>query len=77
MEEGERIDVFEFERNETEKVMVSMSKFRGNLLADLRIFFVNEDNEWRPTKKGVSIPADKLSELKEAVNKLVELAGKE
>lgn len=74
MEEGERVEVFEFERNPTEKVVVSMSVFKGRQLADLRTYYESEEDEWRPTKKGVSVPVEKLPELKEAVDKLIKLA---
>lgn len=74
MEEGERVEVFEFERNPTEKVVVSMSVFKGRQLADLRTYYESEEGEWRPTKKGVSIPVEKLPELKESVDKLIKIA---
>jgi hypothetical protein len=74
MEEGERVEVYEFERNPTEKVIVSLSVFKGRTLADLRTYYESEDGEWRPTKKGISVPAEKLPDLKEAVDKLISLA---
>lgn len=57
-----------FEKNSFEEVRISLTKFKGKELIDLRVYYRPEDGEeMRPTKKGITISLDKFSELKNAV----------
>ena len=58
------------EKSENERVRVALNEFSGKMLLDIRTYFQAEDGDWRPTKKGVSLGADKLDELKESLTKL-------
>lgn len=55
-------------KNQTEKVVVSLSEFNGHHLIDIRVhtaFVQGEDA--RPTKKGVSLAIGRLPTLIEAL----------
>ena len=54
----------------TEEVRVSIKKFRKKHYIDLRIYFLNDEGEWKPTKKGISLSTDFISDLKRAVEAL-------
>ena len=62
--------VAEMEKGFSEKIVFSFSTFRGKNYADIRIYYEDDEGEWKPTKKGVAIAVDRVSEFKE---RLVEL----
>lgn len=59
------------EKNDLEQIQISISTFRKKRYLDIRTFY-REDEEtedWKPTKKGISINTEMLEEFKEIVNK--------
>lgn len=66
---------FELERSETERLIVEDSEYKGHQLVSLRIYFLSKDEEWLPTKKGVTFKRDQLDEVLDMLNKIK--AGKE
>ena len=58
------------DKSEAERVRIAVNEFKEKLFLDIRQYYQAEDGDWRPTKKGVSLPADKLDELKTALEKL-------
>jgi hypothetical protein len=61
---------FELERSPTEKLVIENSEYKGHDLVSLRIYFLSNDDEWLPTKKGVTFRRDQLDEVLEALNKI-------
>ena len=59
--------VSSFKRNPTEEVRATLKEFRGRRYLDLRIYYQDDQGEWKPTRKGVSLSTDFMPELKEAV----------
>ncbi len=53
----------EIERNRTEKIRIELSNYRGKDFISVRIYFLADNGEWRPTKKGVTVRPDQLDEL--------------
>jgi hypothetical protein len=68
-ETSENVVVFEFERGYDSVIRASVSTYRGKEYLDLRLW-VTIDGELRPTKKGLSVHRDYLTELREAVERL-------
>jgi hypothetical protein len=67
-----------FKRNPTEEVRAGIKEFKGRRYIDLRIYYMDDQGEWKPTRKGISLSTDFMPELKEAVGKLeAELANAE
>ena len=60
-------------KNPTEEVRVSLTSYRGHDLVDIRVFYQDEQGEWRPTKRGVSLSVDSFAELRDAVVKAEEM----
>jgi hypothetical protein len=58
------------EKREGERIRIGFNEYEGREYIDIRQQYQTEEEEWRPTKKGVTLPADKLDELKEAVARL-------
>jgi hypothetical protein len=64
----------DLERNATEVVRVSAEEFKGRKYIDIRIYFKDNEGEWRPTKKGVTVQPDKIDELMGLLRKAQEQA---
>jgi len=60
-------------KNPTEEVRVSLTSYRGYDLVDIRVYYQDEQGEWRPTKRGVSLPIDSFGELRDAISKVEEM----
>lgn len=54
---------FEIERNETERLMIEDSEYKGHQLVSMRIHFLSKEDEWLPTKKGVTFKREQLDEV--------------
>ena len=56
-------------RNETEVLRVSAEEYKGRKYVDVRVYFANDEGEWKPTKKGVTIQPEKVEEFIDLVRK--------
>jgi len=54
---------FELERSDTERLIIESSNYKGHDLVSLRIYFLSKEEEWLPTKKGVTFRRDQLDEV--------------
>ena len=61
---------FELERSPTEKLVIENTEYKGHDLVSLRIYFLSNDDEWLPTKKGVTFRRDQLDEVLDGLNKI-------
>ncbi|MGD0231653.1 MAG: transcriptional coactivator p15/PC4 family protein [Syntrophorhabdales bacterium] len=59
----------EIERGETEVLRISTEEYKGRKYVDLRIYFENNDGEWKPTKKGVTVQPERLEDFMELIRK--------
>jgi hypothetical protein len=59
--------VAQFEKNATEVLRISLTEFRGHQLIDARIYYSDDEGQYRPTKKGVSLAVGLYPELKKAM----------
>ncbi|MBI5142982.1 MAG: transcriptional coactivator p15/PC4 family protein [Nitrospirae bacterium] len=57
----------ELTKNSTEKYLVQVRDYRGREFIDLRVYYLDDSGEWCPTKKGLTITADKVSKLVELI----------
>ncbi len=59
------------DRGAGRQIQVRLNEFKGKRYVDLRQFYLDEEQEvYKPTQKGVSIPVEQFGELKEALAKL-------
>jgi len=61
---------FELERSDTEKLVIESSQYKGLDLVSLRIYFLSKDEEWLPTKKGVTFRREQLDEVLGFLNQI-------
>ena len=60
----------EIQKNKTETIVISEKEFRGNEYIDIRVFYRDDNEDLKPTKKGVMIKKDLLGEFKEAISSI-------
>ena len=59
--------IAQFEKNATEVVRVSLTEYRGRKLVDVRVYYSDDEGQYRPTKKGVSLSVDVYPDFKRAL----------
>jgi hypothetical protein len=62
--------IAQFEKNATEVVRVSLTEYRGRKLVDVRVHYTDDEGQYRPTKKGVSLSLDIYPDFKRALTAL-------
>lgn len=55
-----------------DRIIVTVKEFRGKQYIDIRTYFENDEGDWIPTKKGISLTPDNL----DAVIKFLQQAKK-
>lgn len=59
--------IAQFEKNATEVVRVSLTEFRGHKLIDIRVYYSDDEGQYKPTKKGVSLSVGLYTDFKKGV----------
>ena len=59
----------DIERGETEVLRISAEEYKGRKYIDVRIYFENDEGEWKPTKKGVTLQPDKVDAFLDLIRK--------
>lgn len=60
----------EMDKGWNEKIVFGVSEFRGKNYANIRIFYEDDEGEWKPTKKGISVNLENFTEFKERLEEL-------
>jgi hypothetical protein len=68
-ETEERIAVHEKSRGET--INVYIGEYAGRKYLHIREWYLDKDQEEKPTKKGVAIPVEKVEALRDAIDRLL------
>lgn len=55
------------ERGPGQQIQVRLTTFRGREYLDLRNFYLDENEGWKPTKKGIAVPLELYEELMTAL----------
>lgn len=62
--------IAQFEKNATEVVRLSLTEYRGHKLVDIRVYYSDDEGQFRPTKKGVSLAVGLYADFQRAVHAL-------
>ena len=65
--------IAQFEKNATEVVRVSLSEYRGHKLFDVRVYYSDDEGQYKPTRKGVSLSVNLYTDFKRAMMALEKL----
>jgi len=60
----------EMDKGWNEKIVFGVSEFRGKNYANIRIFYEDDEGEWKPTKKGISVNLEDFGEFKQRLEEL-------
>ena len=67
METTTNTTIHAFKKSETEEVRLCLRSFKGKSYLDLRTFFRSKGmGEFKPTRKGLTLPAELAPELEKA-----------
>lgn len=69
---GEEKLIRAFDRGAGQQLQVRLVTFRGREYLDLRNFYLDENDEWKPTRKGIAIPLELYDELMAALKEVGE-----
>ena len=47
--------IAELEKNAGEVIRVSLAEFHNHRFVDCRVYYQDDQGEWRPTKKGIAL----------------------
>jgi hypothetical protein len=59
--------IAQFEKNATEVIRVSLSEYRGHKLFDVRVYYSDDEGQYKPTRKGVSLSVNLYTDFKRAM----------
>lgn len=66
-ESDEALNVGFMEMNATQKLIFSISTFKGKKYFSVRTWFQAESGEWAPTKKGINLSFEKFEDFAKMV----------
>ncbi len=49
-------------------IRIEKKEYKGHTFIDIRKYYQDGDGNWLPTKKGVTIPLDKINDVIEALS---------
>ena len=67
-----RQKVFSFEKFPNEELQFAIQERRGKTFIEMRVFYIQEDGSKVSTNQGLFMSVDKLEDLKEGVNRLIQ-----
>lgn len=59
---GGTMQIGELEKGK-DKIIISLKEFKGKQYIDIRTYFENQEGEWIPTKKGISLTPENLDDV--------------
>ena len=67
MAEAEERLIKTIERGPGQQIHIRLVTFRGREYLDLRNFYLDDNEEWKPTRKGIAVPLELYEELMAAL----------
>ena len=64
---ADSLNIGYMELNSTQKLIFSISTFKGKKYFSVRTWFQAESGEWAPTKKGINLSFDKFEEFEKMI----------
>ena len=64
----------EIEKGE-DLVKVSLTEFKGRQYVEVRTYYMADDGEWKPTRKGITLAPDLMKQVSSALNKALDDLG--
>lgn len=64
--------IHRIERSQIERLEFDFCEFGGHTYYDLRKHFAKQGTEFEPSRKGLSIPADLLEDVRAGIDKMIQ-----
>lgn len=61
--------IAEVQKNVKERIQIIVTEYHGHKFVDCRVYSEDDNGAWRPTKKGIALNGDCISEVIEALQK--------
>ena len=61
--------ISEIEKNLKEKIRVSIEEYRGTRFIDCRVYWEDDQGQWKPSKKGIALNGECINEVLNALQK--------
>ena len=59
----------EIEKNSQQKIRISIELYNNHHYVDVRVYYRNENGEWHPTKKGITLNDETIDPVIKALRK--------
>ena len=56
-------------------IRVELSEFKGNQYVGVRIYYMDDRGDWKPTRKGLTLVPEVMLQVRDALNKALEDLG--
>jgi hypothetical protein len=63
--------IADFEKGE-DIVRVTLSEFKGRQYVNVRIYYMNDEGEWKPTRKGITLSPEMMRDVHGAVGEALQ-----
>lgn len=64
-------------KKHSQMIRISENEFHGIRYVDIRQYYLDDDGEWKPTRRGVTFPPDLIGEAINGLRKLSENPSQE
>ncbi|MGD0233899.1 MAG: transcriptional coactivator p15/PC4 family protein [Syntrophorhabdales bacterium] len=61
--------IAEVQKNAKERIKIYITEYRGRRFVDCRVYFEDDDGEWKPTKKGIALSDGVIDEVIQGLRK--------
>jgi len=61
--------IAEIQKNSTERIRVIITEYKGHKLIDCRVYYEDDQGEWRPSKKGIALNSECIKNVIGALQK--------
>jgi hypothetical protein len=63
------MQIAEIEKNQKERIRISIEEYRGHKFVDCRVYWQDEQGDWKPSKKGIALNDECIDPVIEALQK--------
>ncbi len=61
--------IAELEKNQKERIRISIEEYRGSRFVDCRVYWEDQEGQWKPSKKGIALNGECLDGVIDALQK--------
>ncbi len=53
-------------------IRIELSEFKGSQYVGVRIYYMDDKGDWKPTRKGLTLVPEVMVQVRDAINKALE-----